>query len=84
MYLLTCTVKTAVLLCELNRYITHFLRALLQVRELMQGVLSGMRSECGLIQHVLAALPMVRTSKRVFFLPRKRQHALCAYCAKVE
>ena len=57
------TVKTAVLLCELNRHIIHFLRVLLQVHELMQRVLSGIRSQCEPIQHVLAALPMVHTFK---------------------
>ena len=40
----TYTVKTAVLLCELNRHITHFLRALLQVYELMERVLPEMRA----------------------------------------
>ena len=61
------TVKTAVLLCELNPHITHFLRVLLQVHELMQCVLPEMRTQYGLIQHVLAALFMVHTSKCVFF-----------------
>ena len=80
------TVKIAVLLCELNRHITHFLRVLLQVDELIQCVLPEMRTQYGLIQHVLAALPMVQTSKCFFFLPRIRQHTLCVYnqCAKVE
>ena len=79
------TVKTAMVLCELNRHITHFLRVLLQVHELMQRVLPKMRAQCRLIQHILAALLMVHTSKRVF-LPRIRQHTLCVYnqCAKVE
>ena len=47
------TVKTAVLLCELNRHITHVLRVLLQVHELMQCVLPEMRTQYGLIQHFL-------------------------------
>ena len=38
------TVKTAVSLCELNRHITHFLRVLLQVHELMQRVLPEIRA----------------------------------------
>ena len=63
----TYTVKTAVLLCELNRHIRHSLRVLLQVHELMQRVLSKMCAQCGLIQHVLTALSMVHTSKCVFF-----------------
>ena len=73
------------MLCELNRHITHFLRVLLKVHELMQHVLPEMRAECELIQHVLAALPMVDTYKHVF-LPRIGQHTLCVYnqCAKVE
>ena len=61
------TVKTAVLLCELNRHITDFIRVLLQVHELMQRVLPEMRAQCGLIQHVLAALLMAHTCKLVFF-----------------
>ena len=56
----TFTVKTAVL-CKLNRHLTHFLCVLLQVHQLMQRVLPEMRVECGLIQHVLAALLMVHT-----------------------
>ena len=69
-WLLQCrdnTVKTAVLLCEFNRHRTRFLRVLWQSHELMQRVLSKIRAQCGLIQHVFAALPMVYTSKRVFF-----------------
>ena len=75
----TCTVKTAVLLCELNPHITHFLRVLLQVHELMQCVLPEMRTQYGLIQHVLAASLMVHTSKCVFFLPRMytTTHLMC-------
>ena len=77
------TVKTAVMLRKLNRFITHFLPVLLQVYELMQRVLPEMRTQCGLIQHVLAALFIVHTA---FFLTRIRQHTLCVYnqCGKVE
>ena len=74
---LCITVKTAVL-CELNRHITHFLRVLLQVHELMQCVLPEMRTQYGLIQHVLAALPMVHTSKCVFFTAYTTTYIMCA------
>ena len=69
--------KTAVLLCELNRHITHFLRVLLQVHDLMQCVLPEMRAQYGLIQHVLAALPIVHTSKRVIFTAYTTTHLMC-------
>ena len=71
------TVKTAMLLCELKRHITHFIRVLLQVHESMQYVLFEMRAQYGLIQHVLAALPMVHTSKRVFFTAYTTTHLMC-------
>ena len=63
----TYTVKTAVLFYELNRHITH----------LMQCVLPEMRAQYELIQHVLAALPMVHTFKRVFFTAYTTTHLMC-------
>ena len=76
------TVRTVVLLCELNRYITHFLRGLLQVHELMKRVLPEKRAQFGLIQHVLATLPTVHTSKRVFYGVYDNTPYVCAINAR--
>ena len=70
------TAKIAVLLCELNLHITHLLRVLLQLHKLLQRLLLGMRAQCGLIQHVLAALPMEHTSECGFFTAYTTKHLI--------
>ena len=70
------TLKTAILLCELKRHITHILRVLLQVYEFMQRVWPEMRAQCRLIQHVLAAIHYTLPNA-FFFIASTTTHLTC-------